>query len=259
MARLGRLIRQERITAGISQQNLAKAINCSKSQMSLMEAGSRSVSLPVAQLIESAIGITDERICKVLRWQITPTSVKKHLTASQRVIEQLRSACSQGDNLDQLYQSGKLRLLLDKIASNLDGPLPTSKRIPLINQVAAGYPREFTDLDYPVSIADEYVLCPDVTDPDAFAARVVGSSMEPTYREGEIIVFSPVLPTPSGSDCFVRLLRDNETTFKRIYFEDGGRKIRLEPLNCEYEATCIDREDIAAMYAAAFVMRKVGD
>ena len=137
-------------------------------------------------------------------------------------------------------------------------PLPTSKRIPLINQVAAGYPREFTDLDYPVSIADEYIHCPDVTDPDAFAARVVGSSMEPTYREGEIIVFSPLLPTPSGSDCFVRLLRDNETTFKRIYLEDDGRKIRLEPLNSEYEDVCIDREDIAAMYAAAYVMRKVG-
>lgn len=258
MATTGCLIQQERIAAGISQQNLARAINCSKSQMSRMEAGSRSISLGVARLIEAAIGITDGRICKVLKWQRTPTSVKKHIAASQSIIEQLRDACSKGINLDQLYQSGELRQLLDKVASNMDGPLPTSKRIPLINRVAAGYPREFTDLDYPVSIADEYVLCPDVTDPDAFAARVVGSSMEPTYREGEIIVFSPVLPTPSGSDCFVRLLRDNETTFKRIYLEDDGRKIRLQPLNCEYESTCIDREDIAAMYAAAYVMRKVG-
>ncbi len=257
MAPLGRLIRQERIAAGISQQNLAKAINCSKSQMSLMEAGSRSVSLRAAVLIESAIGIADGRICKLLRWQSTPASVKKQLTASQCILEQLRSACSEGNNLDQLYQSGELRQLLDKVASNMDGPLPTTKRIPLINQVAAGYPREFTDLDYPVSIADEYVTCPDVTDPDAFAARVVGNSMEPTYCEGEIIVFSPLLPTPSGSDCFVRLLRDNETTFKRIYLEDGGRKIRLQPLNNDYDAARIDREDIAAMYSAAYVMRKV--
>ena len=259
MAPIGRRIRQERIAAGISQQNLARAINCSKAQMSRMESGTRSVSLRTVGLIESAMGITDGRICKVLKWQSTPTSVKKQLTASQSILEQLRSACRQGNNLDQLYQSGELRQLLDKVASNMDGPLPTSKRIPLINQVAAGYPREFTDLDYPVSIADEYIHCPDVTDPDAFAARVVGSSMEPTYREGEIIVFSPLLPTPSGSDCFVRLLRDNETTFKRIYLEDDGRKIRLEPLNSEYEATCVDREDIAAMYAAAYVMRKVGD
>jgi len=259
MAPIGRLIRQERIAAGISQQDLAKAINCSKSLMSRIEIGSRSVSMRTVGLIESVMGITDGRICKVLKWQSTPGSVKKQLAASQRIFEQLRSACSKGNNLDQLYQSGELRLLLDKVASNLDGPLPTSKRIPLINQVAAGYPREFTDLDYPVSIADEYVLCPDVTAPDAFAARVVGNYMEPTYREGEIIVFSPLLPTPSGSDCFVRLLRDNETTFKRIYLENDGMKIRLEPLNCEYKAVCIDREDIAAMYAAAYVMRKVGD
>ena len=259
MAPIGRMIRQERIAAGISQQDLAKAINCSKSQMSRIEVGSRSVSQGTVSLIESVIGITDGRICKVLKWQRTPSSVKKHIAASQSIFEQLHTACSQENNLDQLYLSGELRQLLDKVASNMDGPLPTTKRIPLINQVAAGYPREFTDLDYPVSIADEYVLCPDVTDPDAFAARVVGSSMEPTYYEGEIIVFSPLLPTPSGSDCFIRLLRDNETTFKRIYLEDDGRKIRLVPLNSEYEAACIDREDIAAMYAAAYVMRKVGD
>ncbi len=259
MAPIGLRIRQERLSAGISQQNLARAINCSKSQMSRIEVGSRSVSLKTIRLIESAMGITDGRISKVLMWQCTPTSVKKQLATSQNIIEQLRAACSQENNLDQLYQSGVLRKLLEEVAGNLDGPLPTSKRIPLINQVAAGYPREFTDLDYPVSIADEYVLCPDITDPDAFAARVVGNSMEPTYREGEIIVFSPVLPTPSGSDCFVRLLRDNETTFKRIYIEDEGKRIRLEPLNSEYEAACIDREDIAAMYAAAYVMRKVGD
>ena len=106
-------------------------------------------------------------------------------------------------------------------------------------------------------MADEYVLCPDITDPDAFAARVVGDSMAPDYAEGEIVVFSPALPTSSGSDCFVRLLRDNETTFKRIYIEEDGRTIRLQPLNNKYPPQLVDREEIGGMYAAAFVMRQV--
>src|SRR5206468_13123611 len=115
-------------------------------------------------------------------------------------------------------------------ASNASDPLPLKLRgcrgIPLINKVAAGYPREFSDLDYPASIADEYVACPDVSDPDAFAARVVGNSMEPEYREGDVVVFAPMLDTPPGCDCFIRLERDSETTFKRVYFEDDGRTIR---------------------------------
>jgi repressor LexA len=128
----------------------------------------------------------------------------------------------------------------------------------VINSIAAGYPAEFTDLDYPASIADEYIACPDVTDPDAFAARVVGDSMAPQYGEGEIVVFSPALPTPSGSDCFVRLDPDNETTFKRVYYEDDGRTIRLQPLNNAYPPRLVPREHVTGIYAAAYVMRKVG-
>ncbi len=78
------------------------------------------------------------------------------------------------------------------------------------------------------------------------------------YREGKVVVFSPDLPTPSGTDCFVRLERDNETTFKRVYFEDDGRTIRLQPLNGSYPPRSVDREDVSGLWAAAYVMRKAG-
>jgi phage repressor protein C with HTH and peptisase S24 domain len=140
----------------------------------------------------------------------------------------------------------------------VEPPLPVARRIPVINRVAAGYPAEFTDLDYPAAVADEYIGCPDVTDPQAFAARVVGDSMEPDYREGELVVFAPSRPTPDGSDCFVRLERDNETTFKRIYFEEDGARIRLQPLNQKYPPRVVAREDVTGLWAAAYVMREVG-
>lgn len=94
---------------------------------------------------------------------------------------------------------------------------------------------------------------PDVTDPQAFAARVMGDSMEFSYHEGEIVVFSPKLPSPSDTDCFVCLERDNETTFKRIYLEDDQQTIRLQPLNSEYPPRSLDQKEITGMYAAAYV------
>ncbi|MBL0871492.1 MAG: helix-turn-helix domain-containing protein [Phycisphaerales bacterium] len=150
--------------------------------------------------------------------------------------------------------------------------------VPLMNKVAAGYPTEFTDLGYPARVADEYVRVPEVSDPDAFGARVVGDSMEPEYREGDMVVFSPRAAVYNGSDCFVRLERDSQTTFKRVYFEDeagrviddaalrgeGGTaalrvvRIRLQPLNPRYGPRVYEREEVAGLYAAVTVTRKVG-
>lgn len=161
--------------------------------------------------------------------------------------------------------------------------------VPLINKVAAGYPTEFTDLGYPARVADEYVRVPEVSDPDAFGARVVGDSMEPEYREGDMVVFSPRAAVYNGADCFVRLERDAQTTFKRVFFEDetgkvmddaalrgggggGGQgggsgggaiasrliRIRLQPLNPRYGPRVYDREEVAGLYAAVTVTRKVG-
>lgn len=132
--------------------------------------------------------------------------------------------------------------------------------VPVINKVAAGYPREFTDLSYPARVADEYVRCPDLHDPDAFAARVVGDSMLPTYAEGDIVIFSPAKPVRSGTDCFARLEPDHETTFKRVYFEvdaRGREMIRLQPLNSAYPPRLVEREGVAGLYAAVSVLRRI--
>ena len=151
-----------------------------------------------------------------------------------------------------LFRSGGERSI------DLIGVLPT--QVPLINKVIAGYPREFTDLGYPARVADEYVSVPGVSDADAFAARVVGDSMNPEYAEGDIVVFSPRADALDGSDCFVRLERDEETTFKRVYFERDGEDrevIRLQPLNSAYPPRAVLREEVAGVYAAVYVVRAV--
>jgi SOS-response transcriptional repressor LexA len=133
-------------------------------------------------------------------------------------------------------------------------------------------------MGYPARVADEYVRCPDIDDPDAFAARVVGDSMLPEYREGDIVVFSPLREIKSGMDCFARLEPDGETTFKRVFFESesgdqssagggddrvkfegeaSGVRVRLQPLNPAYAPRVVAREEVGGLYAAVSVIKKL--
>jgi SOS-response transcriptional repressor LexA len=53
---------------------------------------------------------------------------------------------------------------------------------------------------------------------------------------------------------------DHETTFKRVYFEkDGGGRemVRLQPLNSAFAPRVLEREQVAALYAAVSVIKKV--
>ncbi len=169
--------------------------------------------------------------------------------------------------LDAAHKSGELKRLVERLdggegsgqqaeGNRAERALPLE--VPLINRVAAGYPREFTDLGYPARIAAEYVRVPDLTDPDAFACRVVGDSMQPEYREGDIVVFSPARAIKSGMDCFARIEPDHESTFKRVYLEDEGERIRRQLLNPAYPARVLAREQVAGLYAAVSVTRSVG-
>ena len=129
-------------------------------------------------------------------------------------------------------------------------PLSQGQIIPVINKVSAGYPVDFDDLDYPVGIADDYIRCLGINDPNAFAVRVVGDSMQPKFNEGDVIVFSPSVEVRNGDDCFVRLTSPHESTFKRIFCDDK-KHIRLQPRNEKYSPMIIDAKRVNGMYRAA--------
>jgi SOS-response transcriptional repressor LexA len=120
--------------------------------------------------------------------------------------------------------------------------------IPIVNKVSAGYPAEFDDMSYPVGVADDYINCPGLNDPNAFAVRVVGDSMSPEYMAGDIVVFSPAKAVNSGDDCFVRFKNPFEATFKRVYFERDS--VRLQPRNTAYSPMVFDSERIDGIYKA---------
>lgn len=240
---------------------LAEAVGCSKAYLSGIE--NRRVAPPRRHLLvalERAMEAPEGELLRLAEWQTTPAAVQADY---RRLAEQLQDlAGRRGDgsvNLDALYRSGALHHQVADAAATRDlEPVALARSgVPLINKVAAGYPADFTDLDYPAKVADEYINCPDVGDPQAFAARVVGGSMLPEYREGDVIVFSPARCAADGLDCFVRLLPDHASTFKRVFFE-GEDRIRLQPLNPAFDPRVVDRREVDGLYPAVYRIQPIG-
>lgn len=271
--RAGEVLREARARADLSLQEVADRVGCAKSYLSALENAQRHATDEVLARLEAALSLAPGTLIDAARWERGLAAggepVRRELErlrADQHTARRLAELLTASKNLDSVYRSGELRTLVERLdpgAARPAGPLPVplSFEVPLINRVAAGYPREFTDLGYPARIADEYVRCPDLNDADAFAARVVGDSMLPAYAEGDIVIFSPARPVKSGADCFARLEPDHETTFKRIYFErdsTGEEQIRLQPLNAAYPPRTVPRERVAGLYAAVSVMRSIG-
>lgn len=276
------IIRQRREALGLTLAALAEKVGVTKSYLSMIE-NRRVLSPPsrhVIQALEKALGITDGQLLRAAAWEAAPPEVRQELEnlsaaahrgreLARRLLEIAEKRKPSGPrDLDQLFHSGQLTQLAQAalgLSASADPNIrlepATVYRVPLINKVAAGYPRGFTDLDYPARVADEYVFVPDLNDPYAFAARVVGDSMLPDYQEGDIVVFSPAAPVTDGSDCFVRLLPDHETTFKRVFFDPNDLRpeapVRLQPLNPRFEPTIVQRQQIAGMYKAVWRLQRL--
>jgi phage repressor protein C with HTH and peptisase S24 domain len=269
------VLREHRVASGLSLQELADRCGCVKSYLWAIERGQKGPpSEEILRRIESAVGVESGRLVRLAAWGKVPEPVREDVSRARgqaEAIRRLRDLLASGGldeqgrprgGLDEAYRTGEFQRLVEAIdpeSRAAASPIELPFEVPLINRVSAGYPAGFTDLGFPARVADEYVRCPDLHDPDAFAARVVGDSMEPAYREGDIVIFSPARAIADGDDCYARLAEDDESTFKRVYFEREGEAemIRLQPINSRYAPRRLPREAVAGLYRAVKVMREV--
>ena len=105
------------------------------------------------------------------RFESTEAENKKWRT----IIRDLMRRKTKLAELDKVLSSHSIN------ADEVGSVIPAGQLVPIINKVSAGYPADFDDLDYPVGIADDYVRCPDLHDPNAFAVRIFGDSMAVSY------------------------------------------------------------------------------
>ncbi len=213
-----------RRNAGLKQTELAQKVGVTGSYICLLEVGKRPPpSDDVALAMEKALGLAPKTLVRLAHFARTPEDVRE------------------AADIGRLYVEGHL---------DESSGATTLKPIPLINKVAAGYPADFTDLDYPVGVADSYVMVPDVADAQAFAITVCGESMVPRFREGDILVISPAAPVEGGDFCFVRIDSGGQTstTFKQVFFDDGN--VRLVALNPAFQPQVYKREEVSGIFRA---------
>jgi repressor LexA len=264
---IGLTIRAARLAKGLSLTALAQSAGASKAYLSMLETGRCDFDPADDKLaaIEQALGLQPDTLVSQAQLNRTPAPIRA-------ILQQLgQLAVNAGRyptpaNLDAAFLNGLLQRAVDQHVGNITS-VPSS-RVPLINKVAAGYPSDFTDLSYPKGVADDYVQAPTNNDPDAFAARVFGDSMQPRYQPGDIVIFSPAASFNSGDDCFVRF-DDGTTTFKRVFLidpkpsSDSASTTEPEPVvrvvarNPAYPTIDYPAHRIAGLYRAIYSIRPI--
>jgi SOS-response transcriptional repressor LexA len=131
--------------------------------------------------------------------------------------------------------------------SNVESAPVGWRRIPVLDYVQAG---RWTGVD--PGAGDEEMRETIATDlehpPSTFALRIRGNSMEPEFREGDVVVIDPTL-TPHPGDFIVATDAGGEATFKQYRSaginERGDNVFELCPLNPLYAPMRSDRQQIA--------------
>ena len=115
---------------------------------------------------------------------------------------------------------------------------------PLISWVQAGAWTEIAG-SFSAEDAEAYLPCPVRCSAETFVLRVRGESMEPRFRDGDLIFVDPAVSPDHGRLVVVRGEDSNEATFKQLIVE-GERKY-LKALNPDWPERIIERDAAAAI------------
>jgi phage repressor protein C with HTH and peptisase S24 domain len=121
-------------------------------------------------------------------------------------------------------------------------PRPITQAVPLIGFAEAGSRGYFDDGGFPVGKGWDEIPFPSVNDEHAYALEISGTSMEPAYRKGDIIVVSPAAPVRRGDRVVVKT-KDGEVMVKQLA-RKTAKTIELHSLNPEHPARALPMSDV---------------
>jgi phage repressor protein C with HTH and peptisase S24 domain len=103
------------------------------------------------------------------------------------------------------------------------------RSVPLIGFAEAGVGGFFDDGGFPVGKGWDEIPFPAVNDEHAYALEISGDSMEPLYRDGDVIVVSPAAPIRRGDRVVVKT-KDGEVMAKELK-RKTAKVVELKSLN----------------------------
>lgn len=161
------------------------------------------------------------------RWPSTE-SIAKILAATGTGLDVFTALLS-GEKPDRRRESGQ----------------PRQRHVPLIGLAQAGAAGFFDDAGYPAGGGWDEIPFPEVGDPNAYALEISGDSMEPVYRDGDIVIVSPAAPVRRGDRVVVKSAA-GEVMAKEL-LRQSARRIELRSLNPAHEMRILDLADLSWM------------
>jgi len=126
------------------------------------------------------------------------------------------------------------------------GRAAAARRIPLIGLAQAGSEGYFDDGGFPIGGGWDEISVPEVGDPNAYALEISGDSMEPVFRDGDLVIVSPGSPVRRGDRVVVRTEK-GEVMAKELK-RQSARRIELRSLNPLHPDFAFDLAEIAWMH-----------
>jgi phage repressor protein C with HTH and peptisase S24 domain len=126
------------------------------------------------------------------------------------------------------------------------GRAAAARRIPLIGLAQAGGEGYFDDGGYPVGGGWDEISVPEIADPNAYALEISGESMEPVFRDGDVVIVSPGAPVRRGDRVVVRTQK-GEVMAKELK-RQSAKRIDLRSLNPAHPDYSFDLPEIAWMH-----------
>ena len=124
-----------------------------------------------------------------------------------------------------------------------DGGAGAVRGVPLLGFAEAGAGGYFDDGGFPVGEGWDEIAFPAVSDDHAYALEVSGASMEPAYRDGDVIIVSPSAPIRRGDRVVVKT-RSGEVMAKELK-RQSAKALELKSLNAEHADRTVSSTDVA--------------
>lgn len=133
----------------------------------------------------------------------------------------------------------------DEFAGLLTGHGPGAGRsIPIVGLAKAGADGFFDETGFPVG-ALETLRFPGLGDERVYALEITGDSMEPVYRDGDIVIVQPGAPVRRGDRVVLRT-RAGEVMAKALG-RRNEQSVELVSLNPAYEARVLPAAEVEWM------------
>jgi phage repressor protein C with HTH and peptisase S24 domain len=117
-----------------------------------------------------------------------------------------------------------------------------AQAVPLIGFAEAGAGGYFDDGGFPVGKGWDEIAFPAVNDEHAYALEISGDSMQPAYRDGDVIIVSPAAPVRRGDRVVVRT-KEGEVLAKELK-RQTQKLIELKSLNADHPERTLALEDV---------------